>query len=65
MNNLPFYISYDTYIRFIMTKLPVLELSDDALFIGYLFVQLFFIFCLYLLVKILKFIILYISNNIF
>ena len=64
MNNLPFYVSYESYIQFIMNNLPRLELSDDALFIGYLFVQLFFIFCIYLLVKLLKFIILYIGNNI-
>lgn len=65
MNNLPFYVSYESFIRFIMSSLPNLELSDDALFLGYIIVNIFFIFCLYLFIKLLKFIVLYISNNIF
>lgn len=64
LNQIPFYITYETYTQFISDNFPQLVLTDDALFIGYIIVQLLFIFCLYLLVKLIKFIVLYIGNNI-
>jgi len=64
LQQIPFYISYETYTQFIRTNFSQLTLTDDTLFLGYIFVQFLFIFCLYLLVKLIKFFILYIGNNI-
>lgn len=65
LNNIPFYVSYDTYVKFIETNFSMLTLTDDAKFIGYILVQLLFIFCLYLLIKIFKFVVLFIINKLF
>lgn len=65
INNIPFYIYWETYVQFIETNFPTLILTDDTLFLGFIFLNCFFLVCIYFLVKILKFIILLVKNILF
>ncbi|MBQ9072124.1 MAG: hypothetical protein IJY25_03095 [Bacilli bacterium] len=65
INHIPFYIYWETYINFITTNFPTLVLTDDALFLGFIILNCFFIFCIYLIIKIVKFVVLLGKNMIF
>lgn len=65
LNNIPFYITYESYIKFIETNFNMLTLTDDAKFIGYILVQILFFICLFLLIKIFKFVVVFIINKLF
>ena len=56
ISHIPFYISYDMYVEFINFNFPTLILTDDTLFLGYIFLNISMIFCIYLLIKIIKFV---------
>ncbi len=65
LQHIPFFISWEVFENFIITNFPTLILSDDCKFITFILVQFIFIFCIYLIVKIAKFIILLFKNMIF
>lgn len=65
VNHIPFYILWETYINFVNTNFPTLVISDSALFLGFIILNCFFIFCLYLVIKIIKFVVLLGKNMIF
>ena len=65
INHIPFYIYWETYINFISTNFPDLILTDDTLFLGFIILNCFFIFCIYLIIKIIKFVVLLGKNIIF
>ena len=65
INHIPFYIYWETYINFISTNFPNLVLTDDAKFIGFIILNVAMIFCIYLLIKIIKFVVLLGKNMIF
>lgn len=52
LNHIPFYISWNTYIDFINLYFKQLELTNDALFIGYIIIQALY---LYLIIQLIKF----------
>ena len=52
LNHIPFYVSWSSYLEFISTNFNFLNLSNDALFIGYIIVQALF---LYLIIQVFKF----------
>ena len=65
INNIPFYIYWETYVNFVNTNFSSLILSDDALFLGFIILNCFFIYCIVLLVKIIKFVVLLAKNIIY
>lgn len=65
INHIPFYIVWETYLNFVSLNFPGLTISDDALFLGFIVLNCFFIFCIYLVVKIVKFVVLLGKNIIF
>ena len=65
LQHIPFYIYWETYIEFVSNNFSNLVLSDDALFIGFIIINISMIFCLYLLIKIVKFVVLLCKNTIF
>lgn len=65
INHMPFYIYWETYLEFITNNFPTLVLSDDCLFLGFIILNCFFIFCIYLIIKIIKFVVLLGKNIIF
>lgn len=65
INHIPFYIYWETYLEFISINFPNLILTDDALFLGFIILNCFFIFCIYLIIKIVKFVVLLGKNLIF
>lgn len=65
LQHIPFYIYWETYIEFITNNFPDLMLTDDAKFIGFIILNIAMIFCIYLLVKIIKFVVLLCKNTIF
>lgn len=65
INNIPFYIYWETYINFVNTNFSSLVLSDDVLFLGFIILNCFFIYCIVLLVKIIKFVVLLVKNIIY
>ena len=65
INHIPFYIYWETYINFISTNFPDLILTDDTLFLGFIILNCFFIFCIYLIIKIIKFVVVLGKNIIF
>jgi len=65
INHIPFYIYWETYLEFISTNFPSLVLTDDTLFLGFIILNCFFIFCIYLIIKIIKFVVLLGKNIIF
>ena len=65
INHIPFYILWETYIEFVNVNFPTLVLSDNALFLGFIILNCFMIFCIYLLVKIIKFIVILGKNIIY
>ncbi len=52
LNNIPFYITWNTYINFVSTNFNNLNLSNDSLFIGYILIQALY---LYLIIQVVKF----------
>ena len=64
INHIPFYIAWETYIEFVSINFPDLVLSDNALFIGFIILNCFMIFCIYLILKVIKFVVLLIKNKI-
>ena len=65
LQNIPFYIYWEKYIEFIDNNFAFLSLTDDAKFIGFIILNIAMIFCIYLLIKIVKFVVLLIKNTIF
>lgn len=65
LQNIPFYIYWEKYIEFINTNFGFLTLSDDAKFLGFIFLNVALLFLIYLLIKIFKFVILLCKNIIF
>lgn len=65
INHIPFYIYWETYLEFITTNFPDLILTDDALFLGFIILNIAMIFCIYLLIKIIKFVVLLCKNIIY
>lgn len=65
INHIPFYIYWETYLEFISVNFPNLILTDDALFLGFIILNIAMIFCIYLLIKIIKFVVLLGKNIIF
>lgn len=65
INHIPFYIYWETYLEFISINFPNLILTDDALFIGFIILNCFFIFCIYLIIKLIKFVVVLGKNLIF
>ena len=65
LQSIPFYIYWENYVSFVNTNFSSLTLSDDAMFIGFIILNVAFIFCLYLLFKIIKFVVLLGKNIIF
>jgi len=65
LQHIPFYIYWETYIEFITNNFPDLMLTDDAKFIGFIILNIAMIFCIYLLIKIIKFVVLLCKNTIF
>lgn len=65
LQHIPFYIYWETYIEFITNNFPDLMLTDDAKFIGFIIMNVAMIFCIYLLIKIIKFVVLLCKNTIF
>lgn len=65
LQHIPFYIYWETYIEFITNNFPDLILTDDAKFIGFIILNIAMIFCIYLLIKIIKFVVLLCKNTIF
>ena len=65
INHIPFYIYWETYLEFISTNFPSLVLTDDTLFLGFIILNCFFIFCIYLIIKIIKFVVLLGKNIIY
>lgn len=65
LQHIPFYIYWETYIEFITNNFPDLMLTDDAKFIGFIIMNIAMIFCIYLLIKIIKFVVLLCKNTIF
>lgn len=65
INNIPFYIYWETYVNFVNTNFSSLVLSDDVLFLGFIILNCFFIYCIVLLVKIIKFVVLLAKNIIY
>lgn len=65
INNIPFYIYWETYVNFVNTNFSSLILSDDSLFLGFIILNCFFIYCIVLLVKIIKFVVLLVKNIIY
>lgn len=65
LQNIPFYIYWDKYIEFINTNFEFLNLTDDAKFIGFIILNIAMIFLIYLLLKIVKFVVLLCKNTIF
>ena len=39
ISNIPFYIYWETYLNFITTNFPNLVLTDDAKFLGFVFLK--------------------------
>lgn len=52
LNNIPFYITWNTYISFVSINFNNLNLSNDSLFIGYILIQALY---LYLIIQVIKF----------
>lgn len=65
INHIPFYIVWETYVEFVNLNFPTLTLSDDSLFLGFIILNIAMIFCIYLLIKIIKFVVLLGKNLIF
>lgn len=65
LQHIPFYIYWETYIEFITNNFPDLILTDDAKFLGFIILNIAMIFCIYLLIKIIKFVVLLCKNTIF
>ena len=65
LQHIPFYIYWEIYIEFITNNFPDLMLTDDAKFIGFIILNVAMIFCIYLLIKIIKFVVLLCKNTIF
>ena len=65
LQHIPFYIYWEEYIKFIYTNFPDLVLSDDAKFLGFVILNIAMIFCIYFLIKIIKFVVLLCKNTIF
>lgn len=65
LQHIPFYIYWEKYIEFINLNFPDLLLTDDAKFIGFIILNVAMIFCIYLLIKIIKFVVLLCKNIIF
>lgn len=65
LQHIPFYIYWETYVEFVSTNFPDLMLTDDAKFIGFIILNIAMIFCIYLLIKIIKFVVLLCKNTIF
>ena len=65
LQHIPFYIYWETYVEFVSTNFSNLMLTDDALFIGFIIMNVAMIFCIYLLIKIIKFVVLLCKNTIF
>lgn len=65
LNNIPFYINYEEYLNFISSNFSDLILTDDAIFIGFIILNIAMIFGIYLLIKIIKFVVLLCKNIIF
>lgn len=65
ISNIPFYIYWETYLNFINTNFADLVLTDDAKFLGFIFLNCFLLVCIYFIFKLLKFIILLVKNILF
>ena len=65
ISHIPFYIPYEVYTEFIKNNFSTLVLTDDTLFLGYIILNIAMIFCIYLLIKIIKFVVLLGKNLIF
>ncbi|MDO4962604.1 MAG: hypothetical protein Q4E75_00670 [bacterium] len=65
INNIPFYIYWNTYLEFLQTNFGFLNLTDDIKFIGFIILNLAFIFILFIVLKIVKFVVLLGKNLIF
>ena len=59
---IPIYISYDMYLEFITTNFIDLQLSNDALFIGFLITQVLFFILIFMIFSIVKFALISIKN---
>ena len=60
---IPIIIPYDYYISFITTNLPQLAPTNDGLFIGYLLCNFAYLLFIYLFVKIVVKIVIFIKNR--
>lgn len=61
---IPIFVPYSAYLEAISIGIPQLtNLTDDALFLGYLGINALYIFCLYLFVKMIKFVLMTIWNR--
>lgn len=65
ISHIPFYIPYQEYLNFIKLNFPTLILSDDTLFLGFIILNISMIFCIFLLIKIIKFVVILGKNLIF
>ncbi len=65
LQNIPFYVTWTNYTNFINTHFPTLVIDDSALFLGYLFINVSFIFLLYLMIKLVKFVVVLCKNIIY
>lgn len=59
---IPLFISYDVVNEFIINNFATLTLSDDIKFITFIIVNFGYIFCIYLLCKLSKFVITFFKN---
>ena len=57
INNMPFYIVWETYIDFVSVNFPALEINDSALFLGFIILNIAFLFFIYFLIKVIKFVV--------
>ena len=65
ISHIPFYITWDIYMEFVTSNFPNLVLSDNALFIGFIILNCFAIFCIYLFIKLIKFVVILGKNMIY
>lgn len=65
INNMPFYIVWESYLEFVSMNFPALVISDSALFLGFLILNIAFLFFIYFLIKVVKFVVLLGKNLIF
>lgn len=65
LQNIPFYIYWEKYIEFIDTNFSNLVLSDDVKFLGFIILNIAMIFCIYLMFKLVKFVVILGKNLIY